>query len=51
MTGGRGAKNFLDTCITFIAENATECFKTNAFLSLSKEALIKVISSDFVSFN
>ncbi|XP_059469186.1 uncharacterized protein LOC132192950 isoform X2 [Neocloeon triangulifer] len=47
--GGRGAKNFLDTCISFIAENAIECFKTNSFLSLSKEALIKVISSDFLA--
>ncbi|CAB3374372.1 Hypothetical predicted protein [Cloeon dipterum] len=47
--GGRSAKTFLDKCISFIAENALDCFKTNSFLSLSKDALVKVISSDYLA--
>uniref|UniRef100_A0A182U0F5 Probable small nuclear ribonucleoprotein E n=1 Tax=Anopheles melas TaxID=34690 RepID=A0A182U0F5_9DIPT len=40
------AASFLDKCITYIAENASECVKTNAFLNLTKEGLIQVISYD-----
>lgn len=39
----------MERCITFIGDNAADCVKTNAFLNLPKEALIKLISSDFVS--
>lgn len=38
--------SLLDKCLTFIGENAAECVNTNAFLGLSQEALIKIISSD-----
>lgn len=39
----------MERCIAFIGDNAADCVKTNAFLNLPKEALIKLISSDFVS--
>lgn len=38
----------MDRCITFIGENAAECVKTNAFVNLTKDGLIKLISSDYV---
>jgi len=38
----------MERCIIFIGENANECVKTNAFLTLTKEAIIKIISSDYV---
>ncbi|XP_050680867.1 uncharacterized protein LOC126976529 isoform X2 [Leptidea sinapis] len=38
----------MERCIAFIGDNAAECVKTNAFLNLPKEALIKLISSDFL---
>lgn len=47
--GGKSASSFMERCITFIGDNAADCVKTNAFLNLPKEALIKLISSDFVS--
>uniref|UniRef100_A0A336LJ79 CSON005639 protein n=1 Tax=Culicoides sonorensis TaxID=179676 RepID=A0A336LJ79_CULSO len=37
---------FIEKCSNFIEENALECVKSNAFLNISKETLIKVISSD-----
>lgn len=43
------AASFLDRCITFIGENAGECVKQNAFVNLTKDGLIKLISSDYVS--
>lgn len=42
------ANSFLERCITFVGENAAECVKTNAFMNLTKEGLIKLISSDYV---
>lgn len=47
--GGKGTKSFVDRCISYVGENASECVKTNSFLNLSKDALIKLISSDYVS--
>lgn len=38
----------MERCITFIGENAAECVKTNAFVNLTKDGLIKLISSDYV---
>lgn len=38
----------MERCIAFIGDNAADCVKTNAFLNLPKEALIKLISSDFL---
>lgn len=38
----------MERCIIYIGENAGECVKTNSFLTLTKEALIKIISSDYV---
>lgn len=32
----------------FIGENAQDCVKTKSFLNLTKESLIKLISSDYV---
>lgn len=46
--GGKSASSFMERCIAFIGDNAADCVKTNAFLNLPKEALIKLISSDFV---
>ncbi|OWR54704.1 hypothetical protein KGM_212344 [Danaus plexippus plexippus] len=46
--GGKSASSFLERCISFIGDNAADCVKTNAFLNLPKEALIKLISSDFL---
>ena len=40
----------MERCISYIGENATECVKTNAFLNLSREGIIKLISSDYVSW-
>lgn len=49
VAGGKSASSFMERCIAFIGDNAADCIKTNAFLNLPKEALIKLISSDFVS--
>lgn len=38
----------MERCIIYIGENANECVKTNAFLTLTKDAIIKIISSDYV---
>lgn len=46
--GGKCADTFVDRCIAFIGENATECVKSNGFLNLSKDAIVKIISSDFI---
>lgn len=46
--GAKCAASFMDKCITFIGENAAECVKTNAFVNLTKDGLIKLISSDYV---
>lgn len=48
VAGGKGAKSFVDRCISYIGENAIECVKTNSFLNLPKDALVKLISSDCV---
>ncbi|KAH8327907.1 hypothetical protein KR067_001501 [Drosophila pandora] len=45
--GAKCAASFMERCIIYIGENAIECVKTNAFLTLTKEALIKIISSDY----
>ncbi|CAG0916691.1 unnamed protein product [Notodromas monacha] len=37
---------FVDTCVSYIGENAIECVRTPSFCALSKEALIRLISSD-----
>ncbi|XP_044735240.1 uncharacterized protein LOC123297581 [Chrysoperla carnea] len=44
--GGKAAATFVERCVSFIGENALECVKTNSFLTLSKEAVTKLISSD-----
>lgn len=49
ISGGKAAAGFVERCVSFIGENAAECVKTNSFLSLPKEAVIKLISSDYVS--
>lgn len=49
--GAKCTASFMERCIIYIGENASECVKTNAFLNLKKEALIKLISSDYVSKN
>ena len=49
ISGGKGAKSFVDRCIAYVGENAIECVKTNSFLNLPKDALVKLISSDCVS--
>lgn len=49
--GGKSTAGFVERCVSYIGENATECVRTNSFLSLPKEAIIKLISSDYVSVN
>ena len=49
--GGKAAAGFMERCISYIGENAADCVKTNAFMVLSKEAVIKLISSDYVRFD
>ncbi|KAH1002259.1 hypothetical protein HUJ04_008361 [Dendroctonus ponderosae] len=46
--GGKATSGFIERCVTYIGENAAECVRTNSFLSLTKEALIKLISSDYL---
>ena len=48
--GGKCAESFVERCIAYIGEHASECVKSNGFLNLSREAILKIISSDFVSF-
>ncbi|XP_054168086.1 uncharacterized protein LOC128965417 [Oppia nitens] len=36
-------------CTSFVGENAIECVKTPTFLNLSKEALIHLVSSDYLA--
>ncbi|XP_034100191.1 uncharacterized protein LOC117565272 isoform X1 [Drosophila albomicans] len=45
--GAKCAASFMERCIIYIGENAGECVKTNSFLTLTKDALIKIISSDY----
>ncbi|XP_067122453.1 kelch-like protein 1 [Centruroides vittatus] len=47
--GNKGAHSFVDRCTAFIGENCMECVRTTAFLNLPKEALIHLISSDFLA--
>ncbi|XP_026480146.1 uncharacterized protein LOC113386590 [Ctenocephalides felis] len=46
--GVKCAIPFIERCISFIGENAKECIKTNSFRNLSKDALISLISSDYL---
>ncbi|XP_059608145.1 uncharacterized protein LOC132255985 [Phlebotomus argentipes] len=46
-TTGAKCTAFMERCVSYIGENAAECVKTNAFLNLTKEGLIKLISSDY----
>ncbi|KAG8188652.1 hypothetical protein JTE90_026757 [Oedothorax gibbosus] len=47
--GNKGGRSFADRCTAYIGENALECVKTSAFLNLSKEALIHLVSSDYLA--
>ena len=40
---------FVERCIRFIGDNATECFRTDSFHRLSKDALIRLVSSDHLA--
>uniref|UniRef100_A0A0P4WD62 TLDc domain-containing protein n=2 Tax=Scylla olivacea TaxID=85551 RepID=A0A0P4WD62_SCYOL len=44
--GSKGSRSFVDRCVAYIGENALECMQTSSFLNLSREALIRLISSD-----
>lgn len=48
-TGSKGSRSFVDRCVAYIGENALECMQTSSFLNLSREALIRLISSDNAS--
>jgi hypothetical protein len=39
---------FIERCFAYIGENAVDTVKTNAFCSLPKDAVIKLISSDYL---
>lgn len=47
-SGAKCTVSFMERCITYIGEHAAECVKTNSFLNLSKDGIIKLISSDYV---
>ncbi|XP_076173376.1 BTB/POZ domain-containing protein 9 isoform X1 [Ptiloglossa arizonensis] len=47
--GGKGAcSSFIERCFAFIGENAVDTVKTTAFCNLPKDALVKLISSDYL---
>ncbi|XP_058808235.1 kelch-like protein 17 [Phymastichus coffea] len=47
--GGTGAcSSFIEKCFAYIGENAIDTVKTNAFCNLPKDAVIKLISSDYL---
>lgn len=47
--GGKGAcSSFIERCFAFIGENAVDTVKTSAFCNLPKDALVKLISSDYL---
>ena len=41
--------SFVERCVHFIGDNANECFQTTGFLRLSKDALIRLVSSDHLA--
>lgn len=45
----KSAGTFVERCIQFIGDNAGECFRTPGFLRLSKDALIRLVSSDHLA--
>ena len=46
--GNSSNPTFVERCIQFIGDNA-ECFQTTSFLRLSKDALIRLVSSDHLA--
>ncbi|XP_043284544.1 serine-enriched protein [Venturia canescens] len=47
--GGKGAcSSFIERCYAFIGENAVDTVKTTAFCNLPKDALVTLISSDYL---
>lgn len=49
LSGGKGAcSSFIERCFAFIGENAVDTVKTTAFCNLPKDALVKLISSDYL---
>ncbi|XP_026830131.1 uncharacterized protein LOC105277752 [Ooceraea biroi] len=49
ISGGKAAcSSFIEKCYAFIGENAVDTVKTTAFCNLPKEALVKLISSDYL---
>lgn len=40
---------FVERCIQYVGDNASECFETHGFLKLSKDALIRLVSSDHLA--
>lgn len=48
-SGAKGSRSFVERCISYIGDNALECMKTTSYLNLSKEAIIRLISSDCLS--
>lgn len=44
-------KAFLDRIVAYIGENAAECVQTHAFLTLPKESVVNLISSDFLALD
>lgn len=45
---GTADNSFVERCAEFIEENAEECVRTESFLRLPKEALVRLLSSDQV---
>jgi len=45
VTGGEDG-SFINKCLTYIGERASDCFKTSTFLNLPRNAMIRLISSE-----
>ncbi|XP_064466201.1 uncharacterized protein LOC135377597 [Ornithodoros turicata] len=48
-SGTKGGKSFVDRCTAYVGENAPECVKTTAFFNLPKDAVIHLVSSDYLA--
>ncbi|XP_032681891.1 uncharacterized protein LOC116849136 isoform X3 [Odontomachus brunneus] len=47
--GKVACSSFIERCFAFIGENALDTVKTTAFCTLPKDALVKLISSDYLA--
>ena len=46
LPGTKCSEDFIDICLRFIGDNATECIHTSSFLNLSRDSLKQLLQSD-----